>query len=56
MIWQAAVTENDKMKDVLKHSLKKLRQHENLSELMDKEESRAGGESQLVYISSDGDE
>ncbi|KAJ8303358.1 hypothetical protein KUTeg_019754 [Tegillarca granosa] len=55
VIWQAAVTENDKMKEVVKNSLKKLRQHENLSDLMDKEESRRG-ESQLVYISSDGDE
>lgn len=50
IVWQSANSENDRMKTVLKKTMKKLRQHEQLSEAMDQQEPK-----KIVYVSSDGE-
>ncbi|XP_021358347.1 centrosomal protein of 89 kDa-like isoform X6 [Mizuhopecten yessoensis] len=51
VMWRSANTENERMKDVLRHSMKKLRKHEGLSEAIDSSEKR-----ELIYLSSDGED
>ncbi|XP_048773263.2 centrosomal protein of 89 kDa-like isoform X2 [Ostrea edulis] len=50
IVWQAANTENDRMKTVLHKTMKKIRQHEQLAEAIDQQEPK-----KIVYISSDGE-
>ncbi|XP_062620502.1 centrosomal protein of 89 kDa-like isoform X3 [Saccostrea cucullata] len=50
IVWQAANTENDRMKTVLQKTVKKLRQHEQLAEVIDQHEPK-----KIVYVSSDGE-
>lgn len=48
VMWQAAHTENERMKDVLHRTVRQLRQHEALSDAMDRAEQK-----QIVHVSSD---
>ncbi|XP_063440824.1 centrosomal protein of 89 kDa-like isoform X2 [Mytilus trossulus] len=48
VIWQAAHNENERMKDVLHKTVRQLRQHEALSDAMDRAEPK-----ELVHVSSD---
>lgn len=48
VMWQAAHTENERMKDILHKTVRQLRQHEALSDAMDRAE-----EQQIVHLSSD---
>ncbi|XP_061163298.1 centrosomal protein of 89 kDa-like [Saccostrea echinata] len=50
IVWQAANSENDRMKTVLQKTVKKLRQHEQLAEVIDQHEPK-----KIVYVSSDGE-
>ncbi|XP_078338059.1 centrosomal protein of 89 kDa-like isoform X3 [Crassostrea virginica] len=50
IVWQSATSENDRMKTVLQKTMKKLRQHEQLSAAMDQQEPK-----KIVYVSSDGE-
>jgi hypothetical protein len=50
IVWQAANSENDRMKTVLHKTMKKIRQHEQLAEAIDQQEPK-----KIVYISSDGE-
>ena len=47
-MWQAAHSENERMKDVLHKTVRQLRQHEALSDAMDRAEQK-----QMVHVSSD---
>ncbi|XP_060069382.1 centrosomal protein of 89 kDa-like [Ylistrum balloti] len=51
VMWRSANTENERMKEVLRHSMKKLRKHEGLSEAMESSEKK-----ELLYVSSDGED
>ncbi|XP_069113940.1 centrosomal protein of 89 kDa-like isoform X3 [Argopecten irradians] len=51
VMWRSANTENERMKEVLRHSMKKLRKHEGLSEAIDSSEKK-----ELLYVSSDGED
>ncbi|XP_052062559.1 centrosomal protein of 89 kDa-like isoform X2 [Mytilus californianus] len=48
VMWQAAHNENERMKDVLHKTVRQLRQHEALSDAMDRAEPK-----ELVHVSSD---
>ena len=48
VMWQAAQTENERMKDVLHKTVRQLRQHESLADAMDRADPK-----QLVHVSSD---
>jgi hypothetical protein len=43
-MWQAAHTENERMKDVLHKAVRQLRQHEALSDAMDRAEQKQIGD------------
>ncbi|XP_033755442.1 centrosomal protein of 89 kDa-like isoform X13 [Pecten maximus] len=51
VMWRSANTENERMKEVLRHSMKKLRKHEGLSEAIDSSEKK-----ELLYVSTDEDD
>ncbi|CAC5414265.1 CEP89 [Mytilus coruscus] len=48
VMWQAAHNENERMKDVLHKTVRQLRQHEALSDAMDRAEPK-----EIVHVSSD---
>ena len=48
IVWNAATSENDRMKNVMQKTMKKLRKHEQLSQAMDSIEP-----SKMAYVSSD---
>ncbi|KAK3085840.1 hypothetical protein FSP39_009479 [Pinctada imbricata] len=50
IVWNAATSENDRMKNVLQKTMKKLRKHEHLSQAMDAIEAK-----EKVFVSSDED-
>ena len=48
VMWQAAHTENERMKDILHKTVRQLRQHEALADAMDRAEPK-----EIVHMSSD---